>query len=54
MGKKKELGKGIRALLSNIENTSSPQEKKQLVKELNSSILTIDVDKIETNPYQPR
>jgi len=54
MGKKKELGLGIRALLSNIENTSSPQEKKELVKELNSSILTIPVDNIETNPYQPR
>lgn len=54
MGKKKELGKGIRALLSNIETTSSPAEKKELVKELNSSILTIPIDKIETNPYQPR
>jgi len=54
MGKKKELGKGIRALLSNIENTSSPSTKKELVKELNSSILEISIDKIETNPYQPR
>jgi len=54
MGKKKELGKGIRALLSNIEKSSSPQEKKELVKELNSAILEIPIDKIETNPYQPR
>jgi len=54
MSKKKELGKGIRALLSNIENTSSPKEKTELVKELNSSILEIPLDKIEVNPFQPR
>lgn len=54
MSKKKELGKGIRALLSNIENTNNPREKTELVKELNSSILEIPVDKIEVNPFQPR
>lgn len=54
MSKKKELGKGIRALLSNIENTNSPKEKTALVKELNSSILEIPVDNIEVNPFQPR
>ncbi len=54
MSKKKELGKGIRALLSNIENTSNPREKTELVKELNSSILEIPLDKIEVNPFQPR
>ena len=54
MGKKKELGKGLRALLSNIESTNNPQEKTELVKELNSSILEIPIDKVETNPYQPR
>lgn len=54
MGKKKELGKGIRALLSNIETTNSPTAKKKLVKELNSSILEIQINDIETNPYQPR
>lgn len=54
MSKKKELGKGIRALLSNIENTNSPKEKTALVKELNSSILEIPLDKIEVNPFQPR
>ena len=54
MSKKKELGKGIRALLSNIENTNSPKEKTELVKELNSSILEIPLDKIEVNPFQPR
>lgn len=54
MGKKNELGKGLRALLSNIENTSNPGEKSDLVKELNSSIVEVDIDDIETNPYQPR
>jgi len=54
MSKKKELGKGIRALLSNIENTSNQKEKTELVKELNSSILEIPVDRIEVNPFQPR
>lgn len=54
MSKKKELGKGIRALLSNIENSNNPTEKTKLVKELNSSILEIPVDKIEVNPFQPR
>lgn len=54
MNKKKELGKGIRALLSNIENSNNPSEKTQLVKELNSSILEIPLDNIEVNPFQPR
>lgn len=54
MSKKKELGKGIRALLSNIENSNNPREKTELVKELNSSILEISVDNIEVNPFQPR
>ena len=54
MSKKKELGKGIRALLSNIENTNNPKEKTELVKELNSSILEIPLDNIEVNPFQPR
>jgi len=54
MSKKKELGKGIRALLSNIEQSNNPKEKTELVKELNSSILEIPVDNIEVNPFQPR
>jgi ParB family chromosome partitioning protein len=54
MSKKKELGKGIRALLSNIENSNNPREKTELVKELGSSILEIPVDMIEVNPFQPR
>ena len=54
MSKKKELGKGIRALLSNIESTNSPREKTELVKELNSAILEIPLSDIEVNPFQPR
>lgn len=52
--RKNELGKGLRALLTNIENTNSPKEKTELVKELNSSILEIPISDIEVNPFQPR
>ncbi len=54
MSKKKEIGKGLRALLSNIDQTHNPKKKEKLVKELNKSILEIPIDRIETNPYQPR
>lgn len=54
MNKKKELGKGLRALLSNIEKTTNPAEKAEIVKELNSSISLVEVAKIEVNPFQPR
>lgn len=54
MSKKKELGKGLRALLSNIEQTTNPEDKTQLVKELSSSVAMIKLDAIEVNPYQPR
>jgi ParB family chromosome partitioning protein len=50
---KKELGKGIRALLSNLDDemqTDAPA----VVKELNSSIIEIDIDQVEINPFQPR
>lgn len=55
MAKRKELGKGIRALLSNVDNVENkPAKKKQLVKELSSAVIEIDINSIETNPYQPR
>ncbi len=54
MNKKKELGKGLRALLSNIETTTNKEEKTQLVKELTSSVSTISIESIEVNPFQPR
>ena len=54
MAKKNELGKGLRALLSNIEESSTPKEKEVIIKELNSSISLIRLEDIETNPFQPR
>jgi len=52
MGKKKELGKGIRALLNNIEDRS--EDRKDVVKKLSSHIEFIALNKIEINPFQPR
>lgn len=55
MNKKKELGKGLRALLSNIESTNVKSEvKAEAVKELSSSIAMVKLDAIEVNPFQPR
>jgi ParB family transcriptional regulator, chromosome partitioning protein len=54
MTKKKELGKGLRALLTNIEKTTNTEEKTQMVKELTSSISSINITDIEANPFQPR
>lgn len=48
-----ELGKGIRALLNNID--SQPVERKsQIVKKLSNSIAEIAIEKIKVNPFQPR
>ena len=50
---KKELGRGIRALLGNIDEeikTDAPS----VVKELNSSIIELPIENIEINPFQPR
>ena len=52
--KKKELGKGIRALLSNAEQSASQSEQQEIVKELSSHIAMIPLDQIEINPFQPR
>ena len=52
--KKKELGKGIRALLSNAETNASKSEQQQIVKELSSHIAMIPLEQIEINPFQPR
>jgi len=54
MAKKKELSRGIRALLSNIEDKSPLPETKEMVKELSSNIAEIALEDIEINPYQPR
>ena len=54
MAKKKELSRGIRALLSNIEDKSPLPKTKEIVKELSSSIAEISLEDIEINPFQPR
>ena len=53
--KKQELGKGLRALLTNIDKVESkPKEKKEAVEALSKTIAEIPTDKIEANPFQPR
>lgn len=54
INKKKEVGKGLRSLLSNIENNHTPSEKNQLVKELANQIVLLPLELIEANPFQPR
>jgi ParB family chromosome partitioning protein len=54
MTKRKEVGKGIRALLSNIEKTNIPEEKASSIKQLNKNAALVPIGKIETNPFQPR
>lgn len=54
INKKKEVSKGLRTLLSNIEKNNNPVERTQLVKELASNIISLKSDIIEVNPYQPR
>ncbi|NBU36089.1 MAG: ParB/RepB/Spo0J family partition protein [Bacteroidetes bacterium] len=50
---KQELGLGIRALLTNIENEVQ-KDPTSVVKELVHSIAMIPVSQIEVNPFQPR
>ncbi len=51
MGKKKEIGKGIRALLGNIESpvSASENEKSSL-----GTVRMVLIKNIEVNPFQPR
>lgn len=51
--KKQQLGKGIRALLNNMDN-EEPRDKEVLSKELSKSVATIPIAWIEANPHQPR
>lgn len=51
--KKGELGKGIRALLANVE-VESPERQLETVKELTHSVAMIPLEQIEVNPFQPR
>ena len=50
---KKELGKGIRALLANIE-AKEADNPVELVKDLSSNVAMIDISTIIANPHQPR
>lgn len=50
---KKELGQGVRALLSGI-NLDIDTAKESVVSQLSNTIAFIPVEQIETNPYQPR
>jgi ParB family transcriptional regulator, chromosome partitioning protein len=54
--KKNDLGKGIAALLGNIEEeiNQGPEAMKEVVRELSHSVALIPIDQIEINPYQPR
>ena len=50
---KKELGKGIRALLSNIDNEVA-EDKKGVIGKLSNQVAMIPLEDIEVNPFQPR
>jgi len=54
--KKSELGRGIAALLGNIESevNKSPEAAKEIVRELSHTTANVLLDHIETNPWQPR
>ena len=50
--KKKQLGLGVRALLSSMDADIEATE--EVVKELSGSVAMIPVNEIEVNPFQPR
>ena len=52
--KKKELGLGIRALLSNLDEAQAPEKQEEVVRELSHTVAMIPVAQIEVNPFQPR
>lgn len=51
--KKKDLGLGVRALLSNIE-TQTQEQQAEVLRELTHTVAMIPLDEIEVNPFQPR
>lgn len=53
IGKKKELGKGIRALLSSMD-TELSNNPNEVIRELSGSVIPIPLKAIEVNPFQPR
>lgn len=52
--RKKEIGKGIRALLSSAESSVQPEERAVAQKQLSSQVSEIPLSQIEANPFQPR
>jgi len=50
---KKQLGKGIRALLSSMD-AEEEVDRKSLSKELSKTVALIPIEWIEANPFQPR
>lgn len=53
MAKKKDLGKGLRALLDDVDK-GPIRRKREAVDQLASTIEEIELSDIETNPFQPR
>lgn len=51
---KKQLGLGVRALLSSIDASGSNEASEEVVKELSGSVAMIPIAEIEVNPFQPR
>ena len=49
---KQQLGKGIRALLGNSDSPEETKAKKK--RDSQDGIAKIGLERIETNPYQPR
>ncbi len=54
--KKRELGKGIAALLSNMDANPNPGpvQTEEVVKELSNNVAMIPLNMVEVNPWQPR
>lgn len=54
---KDQLGKGLRALLGNIEKVDTPtatEVKQEVVRELSKGVAEISISDVEPNPFQPR
>lgn len=53
--KRKDIGKGINALLSSIDkDLTTIERKEEVIKDLSNTIVSIPLRNITTNPYQPR
>lgn len=57
MSSRKELGKGIRALLNQMDDSKSEEKvnpSREIVQELSHQFIEIPISQIEANPFQPR